>query len=365
MSDLLTAIGYVLVFVVWANLLQSWIFIPARKLLQTCSRSAHLIYHSFRRFLGLGFWVCGSLYRSLLLVLALVLSVYFWLVARAFGPQANSKPLPTVQRNNCPWNHADLWTYIESDADEDGEAKEESIHETSIAIEHHNQALEAPRGPTSTKSLVVSLCLPKSYHETHHSQALVCHQSPSHMACITASTPHSETQETTVPKRDILTLRKNNPSDDQAPNPSSQHSAQHPTPAAEKEALQAKRNIDKITRWKAERDMNLSSSANPPLKPATPSLGASDDDNNNNNNNSDPPTPSTPHFDPPTFWLSFSSGDESEFTDREPLISVAVSKVREVSQDRWASFSNGMGESESEVLDRFEATLCGREGEAQ
>ncbi|KAL8814287.1 MAG: hypothetical protein Q9223_006475 [Gallowayella weberi] len=256
-----------------------------------------------------------------------------------------------------PWNDLEIWSYIESDVDEDEAAKNECVDESLASTGNGAEAVEIDQDADAGQTLTATPSLPRSpkaeYHNISREMCQVSDINNSHTA--THFPPAS--QEDSLPKltakpRDILTLRLPDSPNDQLMNPSTHARPPvfHPT---------THENITKIKVMKAE-GVTIRYPAKPALDLAKVTAIPSQETSNNDRYSSPLPILS---LGSPDFWRS-SSSESSEARDSEDLVSLALPRIEKPFQDRWSSvFTNSADESEQEVLDRFEAALSRTPGE--
>ncbi|KAL8696208.1 MAG: hypothetical protein Q9224_002917, partial [Gallowayella concinna] len=367
----LVSTGYVFVFLIWAALVWAWILGPARKLVRMVWGLVLRILDLCRKFLDFGFAFCGLFVRTLSRVIDFASWMCSWPVGKEVTAELETNSVSASNRMlrlrqhhakteeserngvcSYPWNDLELWSYIESDVDDDEAAKNERVDKSVASAENENLATEIYQVSDPSQTLAATTSLSESQEAGYHGAAGEVYQMSDLNNSNTATHIPPASQEEMLrtmraeTPRDILTLRQQDPPNDQRTTPSSRLHPQavHPT---------SHEIIAKIKKMKAETDTNH--------YPAEPTLDLAllletqSPDTSNDHRDSSPPT--TPSLDSPNFWHS-SSSEASEARDGEELVSVAVPRSGNSFQDRWSSvFSERAGESEGEVMDRFEAAL--------
>ncbi|KAI4262685.1 MAG: hypothetical protein L6R42_002145, partial [Xanthoria sp. 1 TBL-2021] len=326
----ISLLGYLAVVLIWADLLWTWIFIPIKKFaisLNTVT-ATEIIADLAQGVCDLYLSVSDLLHQAPKQVLGFLTRVYFYPIdkdtVKDTEPRNSLKSQAPDHDGDCPWNAPELWSYIESESDEQTRAEDNAPIDTHPAPEHQTQALVVYRDPDSTASVTTIDC-------------------PS--VRIPAIDPG--------PPRDAITLRAR--PEQQSPAPRS------PTIAD---------NINQINRMKAEKDNpNIPTHVQSPGQSASPSpishaAKAS-------SFAKDPPTLlhhrqqshsddregvefiRTPDLDFEDHWPS-SSDDEGDLNRWEPLVSTAVPVT--MVQERWAMVFDDAKDKDEE-LDRFEAAL--------
>ncbi|KAL8806048.1 MAG: hypothetical protein Q9182_001580 [Xanthomendoza sp. 2 TL-2023] len=357
------ACGYVFVVLVWAHLVWTWILGPAMKLIDS------------------GFALCRSIYGALLRVTGLASRIRSWRVGKEVtaevamdipasrqmmmlssrarssrderGQQyhARTEGIERREINSHPWNDSELWSYIESDVDEDEAAKDECVDKSLASTGNGAPAVEIYQDSDRGQTLAAKTFLPRSLEAEYHNVAReMCQVSSLHNSHTATHYPSASQEDSlrtmTAKPRDILTLRQQDSPSDQARNSSTRPwpPVFHPT---------THEIIAKIKIIKAE-SVKDRYPAKPTLDLATFSATQSQETSYDERDSS-PLT--TPYLGSPDFWQS-SSSESSEPRDREELVSVALPRIKKPFQDRWSSVFTDMADaSEREVLDRFEAAL--------
>lgn len=320
----ISLLGYIAVVLIWADLLWTWIFIPIKKFtisLNTVT-ATEIIADLAQGVCDLYLSLSGLLHQAPKQVLRFLARVYFYPIdkdtVKDTEPRNSLKSQTPDHDGDCPWNASELWSYIESESDEQTRAEDNASIDTHPASEHQNQALVVYRDPDSTASVTTIDC-------------------PS--VRISAINPG--------PPRDAITLRAR--PEQRSPAPRS------PTIAD---------NINQINRMKAEKDNPNRSTQSAPPSPATNKAKASPFAKDRPTLQQQHSTTAkkqedylrTPDLDFEDLWAS--SSDEGEFNEREPLVSTVVPIVP--IQERWAMVFDDAKDKDEE-LDRFEAAL-GRVG---
>ncbi|KAL8997966.1 MAG: hypothetical protein Q9169_002888 [Polycauliona sp. 2 TL-2023] len=148
-------LGYLAVFLVWADLIWVWVVIPIQRSVKSLAPLGEAATDLGQGVCDLYLSIHGLLHRAPSKILDRLASLYFYPIDRDAGTDKEPKQegvdqatrlsqqeWHTTHNLDCPWNESYLWSYIESENDEDLRPEDHLSIETSNTPEPHNPPTE-------------------------------------------------------------------------------------------------------------------------------------------------------------------------------------------------------------------------------